>query len=131
MQLFVNTPTGTTKLVTLDPLMTVAVLKQLIIANIPSELLSLSNYKGDMEDSRILMSYPIQNFQTLSLSYKCVGGVMTETEKLIMRNNLKKTVCRVCYATNAVRASNCRKKKKCGRSTKLRPKKTEVKEKEK
>ncbi|EJW02138.1 hypothetical protein EDEG_03419 [Edhazardia aedis USNM 41457] len=69
----------------------------------------------------------IKNGSTIDVTLKCLGGDLNETDRqaLLERNN--KTVCRVCYATNSVRATNCRKKSKCGRSTKLRPKKQKKK----
>ncbi|MES1914965.1 MAG: Ubiquitin-60S ribosomal protein L40 [Cercozoa sp. M6MM] len=42
--------------------------------------------------------------------------------QLARKYNCEKLICRKCYARLHPRATNCR-KKKCGHSTKLRPKK--------
>lgn len=126
MQIFINTPSGDLQLVEITPSMTVAVLKQSILANVCTTNLSLNYRTKILDDSNLIMSYPVQSFSTLNLSIKCLGGVMTEDDKSNMREKLKKTICRICYATNAIRATNCRKKSKCGGSTKLRPKRSEA-----
>ena len=42
--------------------------------------------------------------------------------ELARKKNCDKKICRKCYARLPPRATNCR-KKKCGRSSQLRPKK--------
>ena len=41
---------------------------------------------------------------------------------MVNRRILGKLICRKCYATNSPKAKTCR-KRKCGKSGKLRPKK--------
>ncbi|KAF2931106.1 hypothetical protein DAI22_05g185401 [Oryza sativa Japonica Group] len=43
-------------------------------------------------------------------------------QNLALKYNEKKMICRKCYARLPLRATNCR-KKKCGHSNELRPKK--------
>mmetsp|Transcript_19158 Transcript_19158/g.39082 ORF Transcript_19158/g.39082 Transcript_19158/m.39082 type:complete len:80 (-) Transcript_19158:233-472(-) len=51
------------------------------------------------------------------------GGIIDPTLASIARKtNCEKMICRKCYARLHPRAKNCR-KKKCGHSSKLRPKK--------
>eukprot|EP00299_Pterocystis_sp_00344_P011082 c5113_g2_i1.p1 GENE.c5113_g2_i1~~c5113_g2_i1.p1 ORF type:complete len:127 (-),score=22.57 c5113_g2_i1:56-436(-) len=51
------------------------------------------------------------------------GGVIEPTLQALARKyNVEKLICRKCYARLPPRASNCR-KKKCGHSNELRPKK--------
>jgi len=51
------------------------------------------------------------------------GGLIDPTlASLARKNNCEKMICRKCYARLHPRAKNCR-KKKCGHSGKLRPKK--------
>ncbi len=40
----------------------------------------------------------------------------------VMHKLYNKTICRSCYATNSIKAKCCR-KRKCGKSNNLRPKK--------
>ena len=42
--------------------------------------------------------------------------------ELARKTNSNKQICRKCYARLPIRAKNCR-KKQCGRSSQLRPKK--------
>ena len=51
------------------------------------------------------------------------GGIIEPSLKtLASKYNCDKMICRKCYARLPPRATNCR-KKKCGRSPQLRPKK--------
>jgi len=51
------------------------------------------------------------------------GGLIDPAlASLAKKNNCEKLICRKCYARLHPKASNCR-KKKCGRSGNLRPKK--------
>jgi ribosomal protein L40E len=60
---------------------------------------------------------------TLDLELELRGGVMEPTlQALAQKYNWEKKVCRRCYARLPPRATNCR-KKSCGHSSNLRPKK--------
>mmetsp|Transcript_23380 Transcript_23380/g.81470 ORF Transcript_23380/g.81470 Transcript_23380/m.81470 type:complete len:118 (-) Transcript_23380:579-932(-) len=60
---------------------------------------------------------------TFDLSVAVVGGVIEPTlERLAKKYNCDKQICRKCYARLPPRAANCR-KKKCGHTNQLRPKK--------
>ena len=60
---------------------------------------------------------------TLHLVLRLRGGAIEPTLQMLARKyNANKLVCRKCYARLPLKAHNCR-KKKCGRSNKLRVKK--------
>ena len=59
----------------------------------------------------------------LVLELELCGGVMEPTlVALAQKYNWEKKVCRKCYARLPPRATNCR-KKSCGHSNNIRPKK--------
>src|SRR4029079_5566018 len=60
---------------------------------------------------------------TLHLVLRLRGGIIEPSLKaLASKYNSEKMICRKCYARLHPRAKNCR-KKKCGHSNQLRPKK--------
>src|SRR5256885_16270203 len=60
---------------------------------------------------------------TLHLVLRLRGGIIEPSLKaLASKYNCEKMICRKCYARLPPRATNCR-KKKCGHSNQLRPKK--------
>lgn len=76
-----------------------------------------------LEDDKALSDYSIQKDNTIHLALRLRGGVIEPSMKeLAEKYNVNKKICRKCYARLHPNATNCR-KKKCGRSTKLRPKK--------
>merc|ERR1712226_1841801 len=65
----------------------------------------------------------IESDATLDLLLTLEGGVIEPTLAALAKSyNVDKQICRKCYARLPPRAKNCR-KKKCGHSNQLRPKK--------
>ncbi|KAL8100510.1 ubiquitin-ribosomal protein eL40y fusion protein-like [Apium graveolens] len=83
----------------------------------------------ELENDLKIDDYCIQNESTLDLLMKLKGGrgsiprIDPNLLVLAQRYNQNKMICRKCYARLDIRARNCR-KKWCGHSNQLRPKRT-------
>ena len=77
----------------------------------------------ELEDKEMISAYPISEEATVEMLFKIAGGVIEPTLAALAKTyNCEKMICRKCYARLPPRAHNCR-KKKCGHSNHLRPKK--------
>ena len=77
----------------------------------------------ELEDKEMISSYPLSEEATVEMLFKIAGGVIEPTLAALAKTyNCDKMICRKCYARLPPRAHNCR-KKKCGHSNHLRPKK--------
>lgn len=116
MQIFVKTVNGNTRVSQVSSFDSVESLKARLGLSSESRII----YAGEQLESS-LAGVPANAtlFEVLSLC----GGVMEPSLRLLASEyKCDKMVCRKCYASLPPRATNCR-KKKCGHSNQLRPKK--------
>ncbi|KAK8806469.1 hypothetical protein WA538_003184 [Blastocystis sp. DL] len=125
MQLFFKTVTGNTVSLEVQPTEKVEDVKKMI-----QEKENIDYYNQrmvfagkELEDSQTIGDYNIAEDATVEVLFKLAGGVIEPTlAALAKKYNCEKMICRKCYARLPQRAHNCR-KKKCGHSSQLRPKK--------
>ena len=125
MQLLVKTVSGRTLALEVQPTESVESVKKMLQEreNVDVDHQRLVFAGKELNDSDAIGTYGISSETTVEMLFKMAGGVIEPTlAALAKKYNCEKMICRKCYARLPPRAHNCR-KKKCGHSSQLRPKK--------
>ncbi|CAH8506749.1 unnamed protein product [Heterobilharzia americana] len=108
MQIFVKTLTGKTITLEVEPADTIEAVKA-----------KIQDKEGIPQINSVLYSLE----STLHLVLRLRGGIIEPTLRaLAQKYNCEKMICRKCYARLHPKATNCR-KRKCGHTSNVRPKK--------
>lgn len=124
-QIFVKTLTGKTIVLEITPETTIEEIKNKIEdrEGVPAEEQRLIYAERQLENCHLAADYDIKKDSTLHLVMNLCGGVIEPSLRVLaMKYNCDKMICRKCYARLHQKATNCR-KRKCGHSNNLRPKK--------
>ena len=125
MQIFIKALTAKTTILNIEADDSIDTVKQKIQEkeNIsPYDQRLIFNGK-QLEDDCTLSDLNIERNSTLHLLLRLRGGVYDPSLAALAKTfNCDKNICRKCYARLPPRSTNCR-KKKCGHTNQLRPKK--------
>lgn len=124
-QIFVKTLTGKTITLEITPETTIEEIKKKIEdrEGVPAEEQRLIFAERQLQNCHLVADYDIKKDSTLHLVMNLCGGVIEPSLRVLaMKYNCDKMICRKCYARLHQKATNCR-KRKCGHSNNLRPKK--------
>lgn len=125
LQVFVKTLTGKTITLEISPQNSIEDVKTKIEQRegVPTEIQRLIFAEKHLENGRFVGDYDIKKDSTIHLVLNLCGGVIEPSLRILaMKYNCDKMICRKCYARLHQKATNCR-KRKCGHSNNLRPKK--------
>lgn len=125
IQVFVKTLTGKTITLEISPSETIEDVKLRIQdrEGVSADQQRLIFAEKQLQSNQLVSEYGIKKDSTLHLVLNLCGGVIEPSLRILaMKYNCDKMICRKCYARLHQKATNCR-KRKCGHSNNLRPKK--------